>query len=43
MSVLTVNRGKNVPACFLRHTISNVRLECRFRVHVNSGVRRIHD
>ena len=24
-----------MPACFLRHTISNETLECRFRVHIN--------
>ena len=37
MTVLTVNRrhGKNMYACFLRHTISNKTLECHFKVHVN--------
>ena len=35
MFVLTVNRFTNMPAYFLRHTISNGMLGSRFRVHVN--------
>ena len=35
MTVLTVNRRKNMLSCFLRHTISKETLECRFRVRVN--------
>ena len=34
-TVSTVNRRKNMPACSLRHTISNEMLESRFRVHVS--------
>ena len=33
--VLTVSRRKNMPACYIRHTISNGTRGSRFRVHVN--------
>ena len=36
MNVVKGNgRRKNIPICFLRHTVSNEMLECRFRFHVN--------
>ena len=35
MTVVTGNQCKNMPVCFLRHTISYEKFECRFRVHVN--------
>ena len=36
MTVVTGDRRKNMPICFLRHTISNEMLECRFRVSLTS-------
>ena len=36
MTVVIGNQRKIMPVCFLRHTISNEMLECRFRVHVNA-------
>ena len=35
MALSTVNPRKNMPACFLRHKLSNDTPEWRFRVHVN--------
>ena len=35
MTVLAVNRRKNVPECFSRRIISNETFECRLRVQVN--------
>ena len=35
MALSTANPSKNMPASFLRHTLSNDTPEWRFRVHVN--------